>query len=203
MSNIIKIFLTTIIIIFIFGIFLLKALYDDMKLFNGRIFLLKNGIELTIRYNKHLNDVFSNFAVNNEIAKKYATVEDEQQQIEEGYTYINKSIFTNGEKIEFQVNAKGQTYEIIGCEGEKTIDDITYKTRRRVIYNSESKNQKCHEYVYYEDYLSDDDSATFISGSSILNTFAVVKSNGQVVASGKTSWESAGTKEFNDITGDF
>lgn len=198
MKDIIKILLTIVVIFVIFVIALVKFIYDDMKLQNAS-FINKYGVSpINIKSYKAPIDELGN----NEETQNYDSVDTEQDRIEKGYTYINKSIFTNGEKIESAVSAKGQTYEIIGDKGEKTIDGVTYTTRKRLIYDRESKNEKCYEYVYYEDYLSSDGTAVFVSSSKILNTYAVVKTSGQVIPSGKTSWEAVGSKEFNNATGD-
>ncbi|MED9903718.1 MAG: hypothetical protein UFG06_05995 [Lachnospiraceae bacterium] len=132
-----------------------------------------------------------------EIAKEH---EASPLYAEGAYKVLYDKLFAdNGYAYDYDYNAKGNFYAFL-CEGSGELESTpgTYDYTETIVYDRESKNGKCHLFVYYRTYYKDGEEFT----TDILDMYAVDKKTGDVYASGRHAWEDVGSKEYCDATGE-
>lgn len=102
-----------------------------------------------------------------------------------------------GNKLEYelQYSAKGVLYL---CTQEQQTDEGT--VRWRIVYDRESENGDCSEFVYYRDMFRDTERS--IIDTEILNFYAYVHETKEVIAANKTNWGGGGDQAYRDATGE-
>ena len=78
-------------------------------------------------------------------------------------------------------------------EDEDTVEYLTYSGR--------SQNEKCGLYVRYLNKKNADGTWDNTDGT-IVDIYACVYESGDVVSSGKTQWEDAGSDAYREVTGE-
>lgn len=114
-------------------------------------------------------------------------------RIDEGYMTIrNEFLLDASEIFEEEYDAKGNSRRIL-YEDENEI--------RYLMYDRDSKNEKCALYVYYE-CQKEADGTWSPMDAKILGMYAFVYEDDTVIESGKTAWSDAGTEEYRNLTGE-
>ena len=80
-----------------------------------------------------------------------------------------------------------------GCPGKYIIE--------YVVYDGQSGNERCGLYVCYQSVKNNDGSWYYTNGT-IVDIYAYVYENGDVISSGKTDWSDIGSEAFQEITGE-
>lgn len=116
-----------------------------------------------------------------------------ERQISEGYTAIYETIFQS-QNVSFieDYDAKGNS-RIILYEDDSLI--------KYLVYDRKSANKKCGLYVYYNCRKNEDGSWSPME-AAILDMYAYVYDNGDVISSGKTDWGDTGTEAYSSATGE-
>jgi hypothetical protein len=70
-----------------------------------------------------------------------------------------------------------------------------------LVYNGKSENEKCGLYAHFQSGKNDDGTWAYDSGT-IVDIYAYVFETGDVISSGKTGWEDAGSEEYQKATGE-
>lgn len=120
--------------------------------------------------------------------------------IEGAYKVLYEELFAGqGYPYRPGYNAKGNFYAWL-CEGygqpENTEGDFEYQ--ETVVYDRESKNDKCHLFVHYRTYYQDGSEYT----TAILDMYAVDMGTGAVYTSGRHAWADVGTQDYREATGE-
>lgn len=118
---------------------------------------------------------------------------------EGAYEKLYQTVFEpEGDRYECLYNAKGNFYAVLG-EEEETKEGERLQTRRTVVYDRISRNNKCQLFVYYKEYYGEDGSDR---GTLILNFYAVDRSTGEVTAGEKTAWAETASERYQKATGE-
>lgn len=117
----------------------------------------------------------------------------ENQRIMEGYQAVYDNYFLEEDAgfIE-DYDAKGNS-RIILREDESVIEYL--------VYDRESQNGTCGLYVYYRTQKEEDGSWSPME-AAILDIYAYVYEEGEVISSGKTNWSDAGSEAYQEATGE-
>lgn len=99
-------------------------------------------------------------------------------------------------------NAKGNFYAELGT-GEEELSGEMYETRHTIVYDRQSKNGKCQLFAEYKDYMKTEGNETYVYTTAILNIYAVNMVTGEITAAGKTAWDQVGSKEYQEMTGEY
>lgn len=119
---------------------------------------------------------------------------------EGAYKKLYETVFgPEGCRYETTYNAKGNFYAILD-EIDVENGEVAKRARHTVVYDRVSKNGKCQLFVAYWTYYKEDGSEIT---TVIDNTYAVIISTGEVVASGKKRWEDIGTEEYREAAGEY
>ena len=115
-------------------------------------------------------------------------------QIEDGYLAIYKLITSDSEN-EFEVyyGASESSTRCILSENENSIEYL--------VYDRDSQNGLCGLYVYCQSNKNDDGTYDYTNGV-IVDIYAYVFGSGDVISSGKTSWEDTGSEAYQEVTGE-
>lgn len=70
-----------------------------------------------------------------------------------------------------------------------------------MVYDGQSENERCGLYVCYQSVKNNDGSWYYTNGT-IVDIYAYVYENGDVISSGKTDWSDIGSEAFQEITGE-
>lgn len=123
------------------------------------------------------------------------------ETVEGAYRCLYEEVFEPlGDDYDCRYNAKGNFYAVLShgrgipAEGLPEMD-----TERTVVYDRISKNGECHLFVCYETWY--DESGSEYT-TAIRNSYAVNRTTGEVTASGKHSWEQAGSEEYQEAAGE-
>lgn len=131
--------------------------------------------------------------------KEEQKVSSEMMELQMQYLAVYRAIGID-KKYKFAYSAKGEMY--LSIEPEQTEGKDTM-TAWRIVYDRESKNGLCSEFVYYEDtYEIHNKNEKSISNTAILNFYAVKHSDHTVIAANKTTWGGGGDAEYRDVTGE-
>ena len=100
--------------------------------------------------------------------------------------------------------AKGNLYLDLGSrdagqEGD-ALDTGTY--RFTLVYDRPSKNGACELFVLYKEHYTEKDGQMLNDATQILDMYAVEKTTGKTVASGRHAWSDVGSREYRDLTGE-
>lgn len=115
----------------------------------------------------------------------------ENARIMDGFLAIYDADFRDQKKSYIQdYNAKGEP-RIILFEDPSEVEYL--------LYDRESDNGKCGQYVLYRAEKADDGSWS-PNEASILDMYAYVYATGRVIRSGRTAWSDPGTQEYIDAT---
>lgn len=112
----------------------------------------------------------------------------------------DKIFAPQGKKCNFQYNAKGNLYVILG-RGTRELDGTTVNTQETLTYDRVSQNGKCHLFVYYEEHYDADGNK--LDNTSILNFYAVNLETAEVTAADKTSWSDSGSAAYHEATDEY
>ncbi len=112
-------------------------------------------------------------------------------RIMDGFLAIYNADFRDQKKSYIQYyNAKGEPMIILFEDPS----EVEY-----MLYDRESDNAKCGQYVLYRADKADDGSWS-PEAASILDMYAYVYDTGKVIRSGRTAWSDPGTQEYIDAT---
>lgn len=123
------------------------------------------------------------------------------QTVEGAYRCLYEQNFREqGAVYDCRYSATGNFYAFL-AKGQDIPESGTEELRAEytVVYDRESKNGKCHLFVYYETFYNEDGTEY---GTAILDTYAVNKETGEVTASGKHAWEDVGSAEYQEEAGE-
>lgn len=116
----------------------------------------------------------------------------ENKEITAGYQAIfEKYSDATAGKFEVRYGASESSSRCILSESDTTVEYI--------VYDGKSENGKCGLYVRYRAEKSGDGTYDY-GNAEIKDIYAYVFSSGEVISSGKTSWEDTGTDEFESAT---
>ena len=93
----------------------------------------------------------------------------------------------------FRKTRNGMTSTSPGCPGKYIIE--------YVVYDGQSEHERCGLYVCYQSVKNNDGSWYYTNGT-IVDIYAYVYENGDVISSGKTDWSDIGSEAFQEITGE-
>lgn len=112
----------------------------------------------------------------------------DEQQITAGYAAIY-GVYSDSSLDDFEVyyGASESSSRCILAENESTIDYL--------VYNGESENEQCGLYVHYRS-EKNADGTWYDTDGIIIDIYAYVYENNQVVSSGKTQWEDVDTETY-------
>lgn len=102
-------------------------------------------------------------------------------------------------------NAKGNFYLDLGEHPTAKAEEEagTGYDRYTLVYDRRSKNGKCELFVLYrEHYTEGQDGGRDLTGTAILDIYAVEISTEKVISSGRTAWSDPGTPEYREMTGE-
>ena len=102
--------------------------------------------------------------------------------------------------LEMSYSAKGELYAYAGDSYSTQFQGNAVTARIRLVYDRESENGACYEVVRYEDHYDADGNR--LDNTSIQDIYAVVKSTGEVIPSGRTGWADVGNEEYRRATGE-
>ena len=102
--------------------------------------------------------------------------------------------------LEMSYSAKGELYAYAGDSYSTQFQGNAVTARIRLVYDRESENGACYEVVRYEDRYDADGNR--LDNTSIQDIYAVVKSTGEVIPSGRTGWADVGNEEYRRATGE-
>lgn len=126
---------------------------------------------------------------------------DDSNTVEGAFGALYREIFEPaGDTYECRFNAKGNWYIVLSPgsivpQGETEARE----TVRTLVYDRESKNGECHLIVYYEEIQNENGIA---ETTAIRNTYAIKKSDGTVIPSGKHAWADVGNSLYQEATGE-
>ena len=102
--------------------------------------------------------------------------------------------------LEMSYSAKGELYAYAGDSYSTQFQGNAVTARIRLVYDREAENGACYEVVRYEDHYDADGNR--LDNTSIQDIYAVVKSTGEVIPSGRTGWADVGNEEYRRATGE-
>ncbi|MDO4942217.1 MAG: hypothetical protein Q4E73_05150 [Lachnospiraceae bacterium] len=117
-----------------------------------------------------------------------------EQALSDAYRAVYKAT-GNQQEYELQYSAKGILY--LNAKVEKAEGRLV---GWRIVYDRESVNGKCSEFVYYKDIYDAD--GTNIANTEILNFYAYVHDEKKVITANKTNWGTGGDQEYREATGE-
>jgi hypothetical protein len=165
--------------------------YDELVVlyFNGKT----EDSSLTTRYGVEKSKVSNNNDENVE-TESDADVEQfpDEWEITAGYQAIYE-LYSDNSPDDFEVyyGATERSTRCVLFENENTVEYL--------VYDGKSENEKCGLYVHYQSNKNGDGVWAYDS-SSILDIYAYVFESGDVISSGKTSWEDEGSEEYQKAT---
>lgn len=117
-----------------------------------------------------------------------------EEEITSGYKAIYE-LYSDSPADNFEVyfGAKESSSRCILSEDENTVEYLSY--------NGRSQNEKCGIYVRYQNEKNADGTWDNADGI-IIDIYAYVYESGDVVSSGKTQWEDAGSETYQEVTGE-
>lgn len=120
---------------------------------------------------------------------------------EGAYRQLYQEIFEKeGYPYDCRYNAKGNFYGMLSEDRGKPSEDAPEMDRvRTVVYDRVSKNEKCHTFVYYESYYTDE-GAEYTT--KFLDFYAVDMVTGKVFAGDKHGWGDVPNAEYRKATGE-
>lgn len=170
---------------------LIKINYNgesDSEQLNTRWGKLLEGNNNADKESSIINDTFNDYQTEGP-----KDIQVYERQIFEGYKAIYEAIFQKQNcGFSEEYDAKGNS-RIILYE-----DDFVIKY---LVYDRKSANEKCGLYVYYSSQKKEDGSWSSME-ASILDTYAYVYDNGDVISSGKTDWGDTGTDAYTNAAGE-
>lgn len=117
-----------------------------------------------------------------------------EQQIREGYQAIYDRV-SDGSVNHFEVSY-GASESSTRCMVSEDNDKIEY-----LVYHGRSQNEKCGIYVHYES-KKESDGTWPDANAVIVDIYAYLYENGDVVSSGKKHWDDIGSEPFQMVTGE-
>lgn len=170
--------------------------YDELVTlyYNGEI----ENCRLTTRYGVEKDSVLDR--VEEEEADTEAESDSEAElfsgewQITAGYKAIYE-LYSDKSSDHFEIyyGASETSTRCVLSENENTIE--------YVVYDGKSENERCGLYVRYQSVKNDDGSWSYTNGT-IVDIYAYVYENGDVISSGKTDWGDTGSEAYQEITGE-
>lgn len=168
--------------------------YDELMTlyYDGQV----ESSRLTTHYGREVN------SVSDEAEERTENTEPEQegglfpgeQEITAGYKAIYALCSDSpADNFEVYFGAKESSSRCILSENENTVEYLTYSGR--------SQNGKCGIYVRYKNKKNEDGTWNNTDGI-IVDIYAYVNETGDVVSSGKTQWEDAGSETYQEVTGE-
>ncbi len=126
---------------------------------------------------------------------------------EEGARTIYDTVLAEqGYSYEVNYNAKGNLYIDLGSRsaGEPEDKSCTGSYRFTLVYDRTSKNGNCELFVLYKEHYTESSAngGSTNDATAILDMYAVEKTSGSVIASGKHGWADVGAAEYREITGE-
>lgn len=118
----------------------------------------------------------------------------DEGQIAAGYQAIYE-LYSDNSPDHFEVYY-GASESSTRCVLSETENKVEY-----LVYRGKSENGKCGVYVHYRSDKNADGTWTYVDGE-IVDIYAYVCESGNVVSSGKTQWEDAGSEDFQRVTGE-
>ncbi len=116
----------------------------------------------------------------------------DEWQITAGYQAIYELYSDNSiDHFEVSYGASESSTRCVLSENENTVEYL--------VYNGNSENEKCGLYVRYQSDKNNDGTWSYTDGI-IVDIYAYVYESGDVVDSGKTQWEDAGSEAFQKAT---
>ncbi len=116
----------------------------------------------------------------------------DEWQITAGYQAIYELYSDNSiDHFEVSYGASESSTRCVLSENENTVEYL--------VYSGNSENEKCGLYVHYQSDKNNDGTWSYTDGT-IVNIYAYVYESGDVVGSGKTQWEDAGSEAFQKAT---
>lgn len=117
-----------------------------------------------------------------------------EEQITAGYKAVYECCSDSAaDDLEVYFGAKESSSRCILSEDEDIVEYLTYSGR--------SQNEKCGIYVRYQNKKNADGTWNNTEGT-IMDIYAYVYESGDVVNSGKTAWEDAGSEAYQEVTGE-
>ncbi len=164
----------------------LVTLYYDGQI-GSRFLTTRHGAE-----QKSASDDISEAGTDTEFASDVELFLDERQ-ITAGYQAIYELYSDNSlDNFEVYYGASESSTRCVLSENENTIEYL--------FYNGKSENQKCGLYVRYQGDKNADGTWSY-ADVKMVDIYAYVYESGDVVSSGKTQWEDAGSEDFQKVTG--
>lgn len=151
--------------------------------------------QLTTYYGREIDSVSGNAAEGTEEAEPGADggLFPGEQEITAGYKAVYGFCSGRADDPEVYFGAKESSSRCILSEDEDTVEYLTYSGR--------SQNEKCGLYVRYLNKKNADGTWDNTDGT-IVDIYACVYESGDVVSSGKTQWEDAGSDAYREVTGE-
>lgn len=116
----------------------------------------------------------------------------DEWQITAGYQAIYELYSDNSiDHFEVYYGASEFSTRCVLSENETTVEYL--------VYSGKSENEKCGLYVHYQSDKNNDGTWSYTDGT-IVDIYAYVYESGDVVVSGKTQWEDAGSEAFQKAT---
>lgn len=149
--------------------------------------------QLTTYYGREIDSVSGNAAEGTETGEPEADsgLFPGEQEITAGYKAVYGFCFGRADDPEVYFGAKESSSRCILSEDEDTVEYLTYSGR--------SQNEKCGLYVRYLNKKNADGTWDNTDGT-IVDIYAYVYESGDVVSSGKTQWEDAGSDAYREVT---
>lgn len=118
----------------------------------------------------------------------------DEWQITAGYQAIYEIYSDNSiDNFEVYYGASESSTRCVLSENENKIEYL--------VYIGKSENEKCGLYVYYQSNKNVDGTWSYANGT-IVDIYAYVYENGDIVNSGKTNWSDVGSEAYQEITGE-
>lgn len=149
--------------------------------------------QLTTYYGSEIDSVSGNAAEGTETGEPEADsgLFPGEQEITAGYKAVYGFCSGSADDPEVYFGAKESSSRCILSEDEDTVEYLTYSGR--------SQNEKCGLYVRYLNKKNADGTWDNTDGT-IVDIYAYVYESGDVVSSGKTQWEDAGSDAYREVT---
>lgn len=118
----------------------------------------------------------------------------DEWQITAGYQAIYEIHSDNSiDNFEVYYGASESSTRCVLSENENKIEYL--------VYIGKSENEKCGLYVHYQSNKNVDGTWSYANGT-IVDIYAYVYENGDIVNSGKTNWNDVGSEAYQEITGE-
>lgn len=150
------------------------------------------SIGLTTKHGKEIEYPAENVTEKSEDQEEELSIEE--QRIVDGYQAIYQELSGKlSENAAIYYGAKADSTRCVLFEDERRADYL--------VYDRESENGNCGLYVRYQCEKAADGAYDF-AGGTVIDIYAYVYEDGDVISSGKTGWSDAGSKEYQTITGE-